>query len=267
MVERNENAGIAFIIVTLSGLSTAVGAAIVFFPSLVKYANQRLLGSSMGLSAGVMLYVSFNDISIKAYDSFVEAGHGERGAAFYSTGSFFLGIVFMTFLNILVQAISGHHGHHHHDDHQHDHHTTRGTKKGEQSIHLDVPDGSESSSSALSFEVGCPCTSEDPAGDLERVKNMANEIETYENGPEGQPWMENLSAHDNNTVGSSEEDGESPFNSRNCSSQVSTLVSRSPCTISPRAYLLSSQRWRTPRLASSWPSQSVRRTVCASERV
>ena len=62
-VERsNENVGLAFGLVAAAAGSTAIGAAVVFFPRIVKLASRRVLAASLGFSAGVMTYVSFIEI-------------------------------------------------------------------------------------------------------------------------------------------------------------------------------------------------------------
>ena len=181
---NKDNAGIAFLIVVVAGMATALGAAVVFIPSLVKFTNQKVLAASMGLSAGVMLYVSFVEILSKSHDSFLEAGHGTRGSVFYATACFFGGILAMTMLNSTVDALSGGH-HHHHHHHHHDHGHEDGTKKRRGGKKVDAPnqigheeeEEDDSDSSGLSFEIGCPCTSEDPVGDLDKVQEMARIME------------------------------------------------------------------------------------------
>ncbi len=91
----NENAGVAFAIVLGAGAATAIGASVVFFPSLVKLTSQRVLAASLGLSAGVMTYVSFVEIFAKSVVAFTNADHGQNMAYIYSTLSFFGGVVLM----------------------------------------------------------------------------------------------------------------------------------------------------------------------------
>ena len=64
----NGNVGLAFGLVIAAGLSTTIGSAFVFCSS---YANTKLLAAALGVSAGVMIYVSFVEIfSIKAVEGF-----------------------------------------------------------------------------------------------------------------------------------------------------------------------------------------------------
>ena len=90
-----ENVVPALLLVLGAGASTGIGAAVVFFPSLVKIANRRVLAASLGFSAGVMTYVSFVEIFGKAEESFVNAGYEENTAYIYATLCFFGGVVTM----------------------------------------------------------------------------------------------------------------------------------------------------------------------------
>jgi hypothetical protein len=95
MVNTHENAGIALLLVFGAGSATALGAMVVFFPFLVKYAKTRTLAAALGLSAGVMMYVSFVEIFQKSHLSFIAAGHDTDRAYIYATGCFFGGVVLM----------------------------------------------------------------------------------------------------------------------------------------------------------------------------
>ena len=100
---RGGNVGLAFGAVCAAGASTALGAAIVFFPRLVKLASRRVLASSLGISAGVMTYVSFVEIFQKAVGAFyemnqfkIEDEQQRLGTAnLYATLSFFAGVLIM----------------------------------------------------------------------------------------------------------------------------------------------------------------------------
>ena len=94
-VEKNENVGIAFALVIGAGLSTALGAGVVFVPALVKFATRRTLAGALGLSAGVMTYVSFVEIFQKSVGSFQDGGFDEDRANMYAAVCFFGGVVFM----------------------------------------------------------------------------------------------------------------------------------------------------------------------------
>jgi zinc transporter, ZIP family len=89
------NVVVAMALVVGAGSATAVGASVVFFPALVKLASRRVLASALGLSAGVMTYVSFVEILQKSNSSFQDAGYSENDAYLYATLCFFGGAVFM----------------------------------------------------------------------------------------------------------------------------------------------------------------------------
>jgi len=102
----SENVGIAFALVIGAGAATAIGAAVVFVPWAVKYANRKTLAASLGLSAGVMTYVSFVEIFAKSVDSFAAAGRDEKDAYLYGTLCFFGGVVFMV-VRTCVRDVGG----------------------------------------------------------------------------------------------------------------------------------------------------------------
>jgi len=91
------NVGLAIGLVCGAGAATAIGASAVFFPSIVKLASRRTLAASLGLSAGVMVYVSFVEIFAKAVVAFGpdNAGFTEDKAFNYATLTFFCGVVLM----------------------------------------------------------------------------------------------------------------------------------------------------------------------------
>jgi len=91
-----DNVGIAMGLVIAAGASTGLGAAVVFFPSIVKLASRRVLAGSLGFSAGVMSYVSFIEIFGKARSSFEDAGFDEGKAYGFATLCFFGGVGTMT---------------------------------------------------------------------------------------------------------------------------------------------------------------------------
>ncbi|CAB9514649.1 Zinc transporter ZupT [Seminavis robusta] len=122
-----ENVGVAFALVIFAGASTAIGSSVVFFPSLVKYASKRTLAAGLGLSAGVMIYVSFVEIFQKSVIGFIDAGNNPDTAYVYATLCFFTGIFLMTVMNFVVHQLllgATHHSHnHHHHHHSKDHHS------------------------------------------------------------------------------------------------------------------------------------------------
>jgi ZIP family zinc transporter len=95
MSANTENVGIAMALVVGAGASTGLGAAVVFFPSVVKLASRRVLAASLGFSAGVMIYVSFVEIFSKSRIAFLDAGNEENIAHIYATACFFGGVLVM----------------------------------------------------------------------------------------------------------------------------------------------------------------------------
>ena len=95
MPVHDENVGVAFALVAIAGASTGIGAAVVFFPSIVKLASRRVLAGCLGFSAGVMCYVSFTEIFQGSVNAFKEAV-GDQGRAFaFTTLTFFGGVALM----------------------------------------------------------------------------------------------------------------------------------------------------------------------------
>lgn len=71
-----------------AGLSTGIGSAMSFSS---KEFNPKFLAGSLGFSAGVMIYVSFVEIFVKAKDSLV-VPYGEKQGYLLTVVAFFIGI-------------------------------------------------------------------------------------------------------------------------------------------------------------------------------
>ena len=78
----------AFGLTAFAGLATGIGSAIAFFS---KRTNKLFLSMALGFSAGVMLYVSFVEILVKARDSLAGV-YGEVMGWWYTIVAFFGGI-------------------------------------------------------------------------------------------------------------------------------------------------------------------------------
>jgi ZIP family zinc transporter len=88
-------------------LATAVGGSLAFCPAVLRGRQATVLGISLALSAGVMLYVSFIEIFGKSLDSISETGdYSDAGAAAITTVCFFAGMGVCVLLEILVNYIS-----------------------------------------------------------------------------------------------------------------------------------------------------------------
>ncbi|EDQ88558.1 uncharacterized protein MONBRDRAFT_32743 [Monosiga brevicollis MX1] len=111
----NADYGLAFGVTAGSGMATLLGSAVVFFPSFYK---PIVLGVSLALAAGVMIYVSFVEIFFKGLDEFeayfddqegvnrslvsVEAYEAPAKAYYTATATFFAGIVLTFLLDIFI---------------------------------------------------------------------------------------------------------------------------------------------------------------------
>lgn len=88
----------AFGLTLFAGLSTGIGSAMAFYSKKV---DTRFLSGALGFSAGVMLYVSMIEIFPTAREAFT-AVHGAEAAYWYTTLSFFGGIVLTALFDKLV---------------------------------------------------------------------------------------------------------------------------------------------------------------------
>ena len=89
----------------MAGLSTTIGSMFVF---CTDHADVKVLAAALGVSARVMIYMSFGGIfSTKAVDSFEEIKGIDRDEATkYATFCFFGGILTTYFLDWLVLKIA-----------------------------------------------------------------------------------------------------------------------------------------------------------------
>ncbi|MBL7903651.1 MAG: zinc transporter ZupT [Bacteroidales bacterium] len=90
----------AFGLTLFAGLSTGIGAAVAFF---AKKTNTKLLSTSLGFSAGVMIYVSMIEIFPKAKVSLV-AELGEKMGYTATVMAFFGGILLSALIDKLVPS-------------------------------------------------------------------------------------------------------------------------------------------------------------------
>jgi ZIP family zinc transporter len=103
------NVGLAFGLVVGAGIATCVGSCLVFCTTL---ANSRMLAGCLGLSAGVMLYVSFAEIfcakSVAAFEEHYADDANSAGKALrMATFCFFAGMACMAALNAVVHLLEG----------------------------------------------------------------------------------------------------------------------------------------------------------------
>ncbi len=88
----HENFWIAFGLTVFAGLSTGIGSSIVF---VAKRKNTQLLTFSMGLAAGVMIYISFMEIMPHAMEAL---GHDR----YIGVLSFFVGMLLVVLIDKVV---------------------------------------------------------------------------------------------------------------------------------------------------------------------
>jgi len=98
----SETGGLAFGLTCMAGMCTTLGASVVFNERLAAYANKKFLAGSLGISAGVMLYVSFIEIFFKSQGAFVDYGYEEGTAHTLAALCFFGGIALGNLLDSFV---------------------------------------------------------------------------------------------------------------------------------------------------------------------
>ena len=88
----------AFGLTLFAGLATGIGSILAFF---TKKTNTSFLSLALGFSAGVMLYVSFIEIFVKAKVE-LQAELGEVYGTWATVGAFFGGMIFIGIIDRLV---------------------------------------------------------------------------------------------------------------------------------------------------------------------
>ena len=100
-----DNILFAFGLTLFAGLSTGIGSAMAFF---AKRTNTRFLAISLGFSAGVMIYVSFVEIFVKARDTLVE-NYGEAPGTWYTVLAFFGGVLLIALIDKMIPSYENPH--------------------------------------------------------------------------------------------------------------------------------------------------------------
>ena len=95
----------AFSLTLFAGLATGVGSALAFF---TKRTNTNFLTTSLGFSAGVMIYVSMVEIFVKAREA-LEAATNPTQGYWLTTAAFFGGIAFIALIDKLVPSFENPH--------------------------------------------------------------------------------------------------------------------------------------------------------------
>ena len=84
----------------VAGLSTGIGSLIAFF---AKRTNTKFLSAALGLSAGVMIYVSFMELMPQSVELLGEI-YSKRASEVYMLLAFFAGIALIALIDRLVPA-------------------------------------------------------------------------------------------------------------------------------------------------------------------
>jgi len=95
----------AFGLTLFAGLATGIGSAMAFF---AKRTNTKFLSVSLGFSAGVMIYVSFVEIFVKAKDNLVES-YGQVGGTWTTVLSFFGGMLLIAIIDKFIPSAENPH--------------------------------------------------------------------------------------------------------------------------------------------------------------
>ncbi len=97
--------GFAFGLTLFAGLSTGIGSAIAFF---ARKTNTGFLSLALGFSAGVMIYVSFVEIFVKAHDALARE-LSDVSSHWVTAASFFGGILFIALIDKFIPAAENPH--------------------------------------------------------------------------------------------------------------------------------------------------------------
>ncbi len=89
-VDVSANLGMALALTAIAGLSTGIGSAIAYF---IRKPKITYLSFSLGVSAGVMIYISFVELLPEAFEKV-----GEK----WGLAAFFLGIVIIGLIDMLI---------------------------------------------------------------------------------------------------------------------------------------------------------------------
>lgn len=95
----------AFMLTALAGLSTGIGATIAFF---AQRTNRSFLSFGLGLSAGVMIYISFVEMLGAARDGLAHS-FGARMGNWIAVGGFFAGMLVIGAIDRLIPSYENPH--------------------------------------------------------------------------------------------------------------------------------------------------------------
>lgn len=101
----NQTILIAFLLTVFAGLSTGIGSLIAF---MAKRTNTNFLSFALGLSAGVMIYVSFMEMLPQSLQYLTES-FGDKTGMLYLILGFFGGIILIALIDFLIPESSNPH--------------------------------------------------------------------------------------------------------------------------------------------------------------
>ncbi|WP_067727164.1 zinc transporter ZupT [Oceanobacillus damuensis] len=100
-----DNILFAFLLTLFAGLATGVGSLLAFF---AKTTNTKFLSFALGLSAGVMIYVSMVEIFFKAKDA-LTSSMGETQGYWYTILGFFAGMLLIGLIDRFIPKYTNPH--------------------------------------------------------------------------------------------------------------------------------------------------------------
>lgn len=98
MILNFETIMLALGLTLIAGLSTGIGGLMSFFS---KTTNTRFLSAALGLSAGVMVYVSLLEMMPEAYEKIAETFDGKQGKL-YVLLAFFAGMALIALIDVFI---------------------------------------------------------------------------------------------------------------------------------------------------------------------
>ena len=101
----NGNITLALLLTLGAGLATGIGSAIAFF---ARHTNKRLLSFSLGLSGGVMVYVSFMELMPQGIEQLTSV-QGERLGEVWGVAAFFVGMLLIGLIDHFVPEVENPH--------------------------------------------------------------------------------------------------------------------------------------------------------------
>ena len=104
-INMEHNILIPLLLTLGAGLATGIGSAIAFF---ARRTNKRLLSFSLGLSGGVMIYVSFVELFQQAREA-IGAIYGPQTGMGITTLAFFSGVLLIGVIDRLVPSVENPH--------------------------------------------------------------------------------------------------------------------------------------------------------------